>query len=138
MSYVIDSDGEITEPYRGDYTPAPQIKHILPKAQRDADKAQRNADKAHRKAMKAHKDAYKVVQHTSTHTTTFSGPVIMTGATGGSNTMTFNNGYSKYVVNGYTIEVTERNDGKTHRKIIFPDGHVEEKTYDGPPPPVIF
>ena len=56
----------------------------------------------------------------------------------GSDISTYSDGnYTKTVCNGYTVETWFAN-GKTHRRVTYPDGHMEQKEYDGAPPPIFF
>ena len=57
---------------------------------------------------------------------------------GGGDISSYSNGnYTKMVCNSYTVE-TWVGDGKTQRRVTYPDGHVEQKEYDGHPPPIFF
>lgn len=112
----------------------------LAKAERKLKRAEHKCAKALAKAQRdlnPDNDQYKVVKTTSFGTTTMTGPVVVTNSSPKITSMTFGKGYSKSIVDGYTIEVTKLPDGKTLRKITYPDGRVEENTYDGTPP-VIF
>ena len=64
--------------------------------------------------------------------------VIGGGVVSSGDISTYSDGnYNKTVCNGYTVE-TWSEGGKTHRKVTYPDGHVEQKEYDGAPPPIFF